>query len=82
MRPRMWLSVRPRRDGDALERVVGLRLVDEHDAGRAHHELVAVAEVVIADALAAQERAVERAQIAQQEAAVGATAESARAPSR
>ena len=67
----MWLSVRPGRDRDALERVVGLRLVDEHDAGRAHRELVAVGEEVVGDALAAHERAVERAQVAQQEAAVG-----------
>ena len=67
MRPRMWLSVRPGRDRDALERIVGLRLVDEHDARRAHRELVAIGQVMIADALAAQERAVERAQVAQQE---------------
>ena len=71
MRPRMWLSVRPGRDRDALERVVGLRLVDEHDAGRAHRELVAVGQVVVGDALAAHERAVERAQVAQQVPAVG-----------
>ena len=59
------------RDRHALERVVGLRLVDEHDARRAHRELVAVAEVVVADPLAAHERAVQRAQVAQQVAPVG-----------
>jgi hypothetical protein len=67
MRCRMWLSVRP---GAIVTRWSGsllAGLVDEHDAGRAHHDLVAVGEVVLADPLAAHERAVERPQVAQQE---------------
>ena len=59
------------RDRHALERVVGLRFVDEHDVRRAHGDLVAVEQEALRDAFAAQERAVQRAQIAQQEAAVG-----------
>ncbi len=67
----MWLSVRPGRDRHAAERVLALGLVDEDDARRAHRELVAVVQVVVPDALAAQERPVQRLEIAQHEAAVG-----------
>jgi hypothetical protein len=70
MRWRMWLSVSPGRDRHPVHRLLLAGLVDEQQPGRAHGDLVAVGQVVLADALAAQERAVQRPQVAQQEAPV------------
>jgi hypothetical protein len=61
-----------RRDRDPVLRLLDRRLVDEEEPGRPHRDLVAVGQDVVADALAADEGAVQRAQVAQQEAAVGA----------
>src|SRR6185312_1272627 len=58
--------------GDAVERLLGLGVLDEHEVRRAEHQLVAVLEHDLADARAAYISAVQRAEIAQQEAAVTA----------
>ena len=59
------------RDRHLLQQRVLRRALLEGQAGRAEHDLVAVAEHVLADPLAAQERAVEAAEIAEQEVTVG-----------
>jgi hypothetical protein len=60
----------PGRDRHAVLRLLLARLVDEQEPRRPHRDLVTILQIVLADALAPEERAVQRPQVAQQEPAV------------